>query len=350
MEAVLAHLMGERTLPRAPPTEFHPCPAVGGDLSEVRGQENARRALEVAAAGGHNLLMVGPPGAGKTLLARLLPTILPPLSREEAIESTAIHSIAGLVGPERGVVGTRPFRAPHHTVSEAGLVGGGDQPRPGEVSLAHNGVLFLDELAEFRRDALEALRQPLEDGRVCIARAKARAWFPARSLVVAAVNRCPCGNLGHPARPCRCTTRARRAYLGRLSGPLLDRLDVHVSLLPVDVTALVSGVPGEGSAAVQARVVSARERQLHRQRAGLTTARSNVALSPAEIATVVPLDVTARRLVASSVERLGLSARAYAKVLRVARTIADLDGSESVLMPHLAEAVQGRLPDRELIT
>jgi magnesium chelatase family protein len=351
IEDVVAHLSGQRTLPLAPRMVFSPeLSLASGDLSDVRGQGSARRALEIAAAGGHNLLMMGPPGGGKTLLARLLPTILPPLTFTEAIETTSIYSVAGLVEMEKGIVDRRPFRSPHHSVSEAGLVGGGEFPRPGEVSLAHNGVLFLDELAEFRRDALESLRGPLEDGQVCIARAKARAFFPARPLVVAATNRCPCGNLGHPSRPCRCSPRLRRAYLARLSGPLLDRLDVHVALPPVDVNSLVRGVPGETSAVVRDRVVAARNRQLERHRKNLVTATQNATLSNKDLLHVAELDTPGRGLLHAAVERLGLSARAFTKVIRVARTIADLEGEARVRAPHLAEAIQARLADRELMT
>jgi magnesium chelatase family protein len=235
-------------------------------------------------------------------------------------------------------------------VSDAGLVGGGDLPRPGEVSLAHNGVLFLDELAEFRRGSLEALRQPLEDGNVCIARARARVWFPARPVVVAAMNRCPCGNLGHPLRTCRCTEKARRAYLARLSGPLLDRLDVHVGLPPVEVSALVRGGEGESSAKVRARVLAARATQEARRASGLTAARCNALVLSRELGTIAPLDAQSQKLVETAIVRLGLSARAYTKVLRVARTIADLEGSPEVRSVHVAEAVQARLVDREITT
>jgi len=348
LEGVCAHLAGRQELPRAPRTPFSPTEGGAGlDLAEIRGQGSARRALEVAAAGNHNLLMVGPPGGGKTLLARVIPTILPALTFAEALEATAIQSVAGLVDPERGVVTTRPFRAPHHSVSDAGLVGGGDVPRPGEVSLAHHGVLFLDELAEFRRSALEALRQPLEDGRVCISRARARAWFPARPLVVAAVNPCPCGYWGHPLRRCRCSPVQRRRYLARLSGPLLDRIDVHVSVPPVDVRSLATAAAGESSAAVRARVLAARERQRERQRRGEVVHATNAALSLAELDRVAALDREGRALIDRAVRQLGLSARAYVRVLRVARSVADLEATQTVRAPHVAEAVQGRLLEAE---
>jgi magnesium chelatase family protein len=344
---IVDHLRGRQRLQPAPRTEFVPDPSpAAGDLAEVRGQASARRALEVAAAGGHNLLFMGPPGSGKTLLARLLPTILPPLELDEAIECTAIHSVAGTLSGQTGIVSTRPFRAPHHSVSEAGLVGGGELPRPGEVSLAHHGVLFLDELAEFRRAAVEALRQPLEDGKVCIARARARAWFPARPLLVAAVNPCPCGYFGHPRLPCRCTEATRDRYRARLSGPLLDRIDIHVRMPPVDVAALVRRGGGEASAAVRERVVRARGLQRERaQRLGLR-ATLNAALPGSDLERVAQLDDASKRLIEASVGRLGLSARAFSKVLRVARTVADLDGDEAIGEPHVTEAIQGRLLDR----
>ncbi|HEU4406133.1 MAG TPA: YifB family Mg chelatase-like AAA ATPase [Polyangiaceae bacterium] len=318
----------------------------GEDLADVRGQAAARRALEIAAAGHHHLLMVGPPGGGKTMLARRLAGVLPPLSEDEALEVSAVHSVAGLLSPERGLLARRPFRSPHHTASDAGLVGGGYPPRPGELSLAHQGVLFLDELAEFRRSALEALRQPLEDGEITIARARSRARFPARPLVVAASNPCPCGYHGDGRGRCACSPEAVRRYLGRLSGPLVDRFDLHVALPPVDVGSLASPGSGEASAAVRARVEEARARQLARAKAGGLRAALNASLSPVELAAVATPDAEGRRLLLAAVDRLGLSARAYGKALKVARTIADLAGAERVGAAHLAEAIGLRPFDR----
>jgi len=292
---------------------------------------------------------MGPPGAGKTMLARRLPTIMPPLSLDEALEVTAIHSVAGLLSPERGVLAMRPFRAPHHTVSAAGLVGGGDPVRPGEVSLAHRGCLFLDELCEFKTAGLESLRQPLEDGHVTICRARARATFPARPLLVGAINPCPCGYAGERSGRCACTPDRVRAYRGRLSGPLLDRIDLHVVLPPVDVAHLQGTGRGEASAAVRERVTAARAVQAERA-ARLGCAPTNAALGPRDVERVAQPDAPGARVLAAAVERLGLSARAYGKVLRVARTIADLDGSDAVRAPHVAEAVHARLLDRDTTT
>jgi magnesium chelatase family protein len=274
---------------------------------------------------------------------------LPPLTFDEAIETTAVHSVAGLVEADRGIVTRRPFRAPHHSVSDAGLVGGGDIPRPGEVSLAHNGVLFLDELAEFRRGALEALRQPLEDGSVYISRSKARASFPARPLLVAAVNPCPCGFHGHPLRHCRCSHRERTRYLGRLSGPLLDRIDVHVSVPPVDVVQLSSSSRAESSAVVRERVKRARAVQRARVAHGVTQRPLNAALSAKELETVARLDRPGRARIENALTTLGLSARAYVRVLRVARTIADLEGEPEVREVHVDEAISGRVLDRQIV-
>jgi magnesium chelatase family protein len=343
---VLKALRGGPELPVAVgATEIAPAQGTLDDLSEVRGQAGARRALEIAAAGGHNLLMIGPPGAGKTMLARRLPGLLPPLSTEDALEVTAIHSIAGLLSSTR-LSRERPFRAPHHTVSEVGLVGGGDGPRPGEVSLSHHGVLFLDELAEFRRSALEALRQPLEDGVITISRAYAKATFPARILLVCAMNPCPCGWMGDGTRRCACTTDRVRAYRAKMSGPLLDRIDVHVVLPPVAVAALQEVARGESSAVVRARVEGARAVQGQRVVRGEASARTNASLHPRDLERIAVLCADGARMLAAAVERLALSARAYGKVLRVARTIADLDGSTAIQPPHVAEAIGLRVLDR----
>lgn len=350
LNEVVEHLRGRRSLAQVQETPFAPgAPALVGDLAEVCGQASARRAIEIAAAGGHNLLLVGPPGGGKTLLARRIPSILPPLDFEEAVECTMIHSVAGVLPADHGIVRVRPFRAPHHSVSEVGLVGGGDLPRPGEVSLAHHGVLFLDELAEFRQGTLEALRQPLEDGVVHIARARARACFLARPLVVGAVNPCPCGYWGHPRRACRCSIEARRRYRSRLSGPLLDRLDIHVSVPPVEVAALTSKQTGESSSEVRARVARVRALQTERARELGLSSSLNASLNRPDLERVVDLDRQATRLLEAAMNQLGLSARAYSKILRVARTVADLDGEARVRSPQVAEAIQGRLFDREAV-
>ena len=316
------------------------------DLAEVRGQLAARRALEIAAAGNHNLLMIGPPGAGKTMLARRLPSLLPPMSTEEALEVTAIHSVAGLLSASRGLSRMRPFRSPHHTVSEVGLVGGGPGPRPGEVSLSHHGVLFLDELAEFRRAALEALRQPLEEGFVTISRARSKAVFPARLLLACAMNPCACGWLGDGSNRCGCTADQVRSYRSKMSGPLLDRIDIHVVLPPVEVSALQRPGGGEASADVRRRVERARAVQSQRMARGEVLAGTNASLRPRDLERVAALCSDGARLLAAAVERLPLSARAYGKVLRVARTIADLAGDGAVRPAHVAEAIALRVLDR----
>ena len=312
-----------------------------GDLADVRGQLFARRALEVAAAGGHNLLLIGPPGAGKTMLARRLGGILPPLTFDEALECTAIHSVAGTLPTGTGLLTWRPFRAPHHTVSHVALVGGGSQPRPGEISLAHNGVLFLDEMPEFDRRVLEVLRQPIEEGHVTIARAARTAVFPARFLLVAAMNPCPCGYIGDDRRVCRCTPASIAQYRGRLSGPLRDRIDLVVEVPAVPITAIDEATAGEDSATVRRRIVATREYQ--RGRYGPDGPRTNADLRGASVAAHCRPDVKGRSLLLGAAKRLGLTARGHDRVLKVARTIADMAASPTVEREHVAEALQYRL-------
>jgi magnesium chelatase family protein len=314
----------------------------GLDLRDLRGQMFARRALEIAAAGGHNLLMMGPPGAGKTMLARRLSGILPALTFEEALECTAIHSVAGTLPPATGLLLARPFRAPHHTISDVALVGGGAIPRPGEISLAHHGILFLDEMPEFSRHVLNVMRQPLEEGSITVARAARTVTFPARFVLVAAMNPCPCGYLGHARKACRCTPQQVAKYRGRLSGPLLDRIDLIVEVQPVAVTDLTGEANGEPSSAVRARVLAARERQASRPG---RASRLNSALAGRAFDRWCALDVRGRTLLERSAERLHLSARGYHRVLKVARSIADLAGCDAIAGEHIGEALQYRMVD-----
>ena len=316
------------------------------DFADVKGQHNIKRALEIAAAGGHNAILIGPPGAGKTMLALRLPTILPPLTLEEALETTKIHSVAGKMPEHSTIVSRRPFRSPHHTISDAALVGGGGNPQPGEISLAHNGVLFLDELPEFKRTVLEVMRQPMEERKVTISRAKIALDFPASFMLIASMNPCPCGYFNHPEKECTCPPGMVQKYLNKVSGPLLDRIDLHVEVTPVAFEELSSKQQYEKSEDIRQRVIAARGIQKNRYQK-YESVHANAQMSSKMLKEICVIDEAAKQLLKKAMERLNLSARAYDRILKVSRTIADLSFSESIKTEHLAEAIQYRSLDRE---